>query len=129
MSKVRSIVAQQRKAAEAEAKSVVNNDNKVITEAPEEFDVIKNAEGVKQHDKKPTTKPTPKPKEVKAPLLTLWEVMGITMKANPDASKEVIIKRANSLYSKKTGKKESNLFQITKYYHFASLILKGYNAK
>jgi hypothetical protein len=75
----------------------------------QEFDVIENA------------------KEVKAPVLTLWEVMGIVIKQNPQGTAEQVMNKANQFYTKKTGK-ESNPEQLAKYYHFTSLILKGYNA-
>jgi hypothetical protein len=86
---------------------------------PEDFNVDKNAEGVKQHNKPSKGKANPK-------KLTCSEAMGIVMKANPNASAEVIINKADTLFIKSTGTK-SNLFQMGKYYRFASQFLKGYN--
>ena len=81
-------------------------------------------------ESKPAKKPAKavaKPKEVKEPLFTCVEAMGIIIKANPKATPEVIINKADTLYIKRTGK-ESNIFQMGKYYRFASQFLRGYNA-
>lgn len=80
---------------------------------------------------KPITKPTKavaKAKEAKGPLFTCSEAIGLIMKTNPKATAEVIINKADTLYIKKTGK-ESNLFQMAKYYSFAKNFMKGYNSK
>lgn len=83
---------------------------------------------IKPATKPATTKPAKKVKEAKTPMFTCSEAMGIIMKANPNATAEQIINKADTLYIKKTGK-ESNLFQMGKYYSFANKFLKGYNSK
>lgn len=90
-------------------------------EAPEEFDVDKNAEGVKQHDKKAKT-----PSKVKPVMITRIQCVGIIMRQNPEASKEVICNKADSLFIKKTNL-SSNIRETETQYSKAINFMKGYN--
>ena len=74
-----------------------------------------------------TTKPVAKPKEIKAPMFTRIQAVGIVMKANPDASKEVICNKADTLFIKMTGS-ASNSAETNTQYSKALNFLKGYNA-
>lgn len=99
-----------------------------------EYNDAKAKEQAKEVKAKPASKPVKaakpakKAKEVKVPMMTCSEAMGIVMKSNPKATAEVIINKADTLYISKSGK-ESNIFQMGKYYHFATTFLKGYNSK
>jgi outer membrane biosynthesis protein TonB len=77
---------------------------------------------------KPATKPVAKPKEVKTPMFTRIQAVGIVMKANPDATKEVICNKADSLFIKKTSS-SSNIRETEAQYSKAVNFLKGYNSK
>lgn len=105
----------------------VRTSNKEIIEQAKAKEQAK-PKGTTKPASKPVTKAVAKPKESKAPLFTCSEAIGLIMRTNPKATAEQIINKADTLYIKKTGK-ESNLFQMGKYYSFAKNFMKGYNSK
>jgi len=67
-------------------------------------------------------------KEIKPTMFTRIQAVGIIMKANPDATKEVICNKADSLFIKKTAS-ASNIKETETQYSKAVNFLKGYNSK
>lgn len=74
------------------------------------------------------SKDKPKQAKSKGSMFTRMEAVGVIMKKNPDATPEVIVNQADTLYIKETGH-SSNKKETRTQYQKAVMFLKGYNSK
>jgi hypothetical protein len=93
----------------------------------DEFDVEKNAIGVKQHNKPSKGTPQTKNKPAKPESISRMQAIGIVMRKNPKETDDNIIRKADLLYAKASGK-ESNMKESALCYSYIKRFMKGYNA-
>jgi hypothetical protein len=68
-------------------------------------------------------------KEVAVTKFTRIQAVGVIMKANPEATKEVVCNKADTLYIKHNPGSTSNIKETNTQYDKAKTFLLGYNAK